>query len=77
MLVVESAIRVYIQNRRHAHTVVPETFNSKYYSKFHGETDRSVGKFSVSHAGDSGSNPGGSLIRVTLCMNERGRDYQL
>ncbi len=36
--------------------------------------DSSVGKSSVSQAGDPGSNPSGGLTRVTQCMNEMGRD---
>ncbi len=42
-----------------------------------GGKDSSVGKSSAPPAGDPGSNPGGSLTRVTQCMNERGRDYKL
>ncbi len=35
------------------------------------------GKSSASQVGDPGLNPGGGLTRVTQCMNERGKDYQL
>ncbi len=42
-----------------------------------GARDSSVGKSATSQAGEPGSNPGGVLTRVTQCMNERGRDYQL
>ncbi len=42
-----------------------------------GGRDSSVGKSSPSQAGDLGSNHDGGLTRVTQCMNERGRDYQL
>ncbi len=44
-----------------------------FYS--YGGRDSTVGKSSASHAGDPGSNPGGSLTQVTQCMNERERDY--
>ncbi len=42
-----------------------------------GWRDSSVGKSSTSQAGDPGLNPSGGLTRVTQCMNEMGRDYQL
>ncbi len=45
-------------------------------SSSHAELEDAV-TLSTSQAGDPGSNPGGCLTRVTQCMNERGRNYQL
>ncbi len=52
-------------------------YESVTYRYYPGGRDSSVGKSSASQTGDPGSNLGRGLTRVTKCMNERGRDYQL
>ncbi len=65
---------IYSFNARRISLIVLTLIDTYYTLVCYGRRDSSVSKSSASQTRDLGSNPGGDLIRVTQCMNEKGRD---